>query len=102
MADYILKTNWSNPSTIPNNGKYASVDDLSYTGQKFTYHRGYGNIIVHQTLPEMKLETGISQYNRIQPLTGMGSHLPEKAPETMKSADPETYVGAWDLKPKYI
>jgi hypothetical protein len=102
MADYILKTNWSNPSTIPNNGKYAAVDDLPYTGQKFTYHRGYGNLVVHQTLPAGQLETSIVQLNRIQPLANMGSHLPPDATKELKAADTEVYANAWDSNPKYI
>ena len=102
MADLIIFDSWSNPSTLNNNGKYASVSDMPYTGQKFTYHRGYGNLVVHQTLPEGKLNTSLSSYNRIQPLANFGSHLPTNSCNEFKCADSETFTGSWDIKPKYL
>lgn len=50
-------------------GKYASVSDLPYTTQKITYHRGYGNIVVHEVKGDNSVSTNITKYNRIDPLT---------------------------------
>jgi hypothetical protein len=84
---------------LPNLGKYASVCDLPYTSQKITYHRGYGNIVVHEVKGDNTVTTNISQYNRIDPLTmPFGLHVPgpiQSNSYTMYS--PETTI-AWANK----
>jgi hypothetical protein len=63
---------------IPNLGKYASVCDLPYTSQKITYHRGYGNIVVHEVRGDNSVNTTINKFNRIEPLQmPFGDHLPK-------------------------
>lgn len=56
--------------SCPNLGKYASVCDMPYTAQKITYHRGYGNIIVHEVRGDNSVSTSVTKYNRIEPLNG--------------------------------
>lgn len=64
---------------VPNLGKYASVCDLPYTTQKITYHRGYGNIVVHDVKGDNTVSTTITPFNRIDPLQlPFGTHLPPK------------------------
>ena len=53
-----------------NLGKYASVGDMPYTTQKITYHRGYGNIVVHNVRGDNTVSTTVTKYNRIEPLKG--------------------------------
>jgi hypothetical protein len=53
---------------IPNIGKYASVCDLPYTTQKLNYHRGYGNIVIHDVKGDNSVTTNITKFNRIDPL----------------------------------
>jgi hypothetical protein len=66
---------------IPNLGKYASVGDLQFTPQKINYHRGYGNIVVHEVRGDNSVSTNITKFNRIEPLTGpFGEHLPPVNP----------------------
>lgn len=65
---------------IPSLGKYASVCDLPYTSQKITYHRGYGNIVVHEVRGDNSITTNITKFNRIEPLQmPFGDHLPKPA-----------------------
>ena len=62
---------------VANLGKYASVCDLPYTTQKITYHRGYGNIVVHEVKGDNTVSTSITRFNRIEPLQmPFGEHLP--------------------------
>ena len=49
-------------------GKYASVCDMPYTTQKITYHRGYGNLVVHEVKGDNTVSTSITKTNRIEPL----------------------------------
>ncbi len=63
---------------IPNIGKYASVCDLPYTTQKLNYHRGYGNIVIHDVKGDNSVTTNITKYNRIDPLQmPFGEHTPK-------------------------
>ena len=62
---------------IPNIGKYASVCDLPYTTQKLNYHRGYGNIVIHDVKGDNSVTTNITKFNRIDPLQmPFGEHVP--------------------------
>ena len=85
---------------IPNLGKYASVCDLPYTTQKITYHRGYGNIVVHEVRGDNSVNTSISKYNRIEPLQmPFGQHLPKQlSGDNYLMPNPETTI-AWNDKP---
>jgi hypothetical protein len=91
---------------LPNLGKYASVSDLPYSPQKITYHRGYGNIVVHEIRSDNTINTTISKYNRIDPLVlPFGDHLPKTSStnNTMNSyvmSNPETTI-AWNDKRFY-
>lgn len=49
-------------------GKYASVCDMPYTTQKLTYHRGYGNLVIHEIKGDNTVSTSITKINRIEPL----------------------------------
>ena len=51
-------------------GKYASVCDMPYTAHKISYHRGYGNIVIHDVRKDNTVNTTITKYNRIEPLNG--------------------------------
>ena len=63
---------------IPNIGKYASVCDLPYTTQKLNYHRGYGNIVIHDVKGDNSVTTNITKFNRIDPLQmPFGEHVPK-------------------------
>jgi len=63
---------------IPNIGKYASVCDLPYTTQKLNYHRGYGNIVIHDVKGDNSVTTTITKFNRIDPLKiPFGENLPK-------------------------
>ena len=80
----------------PNLGKYASVCDLPYTTQKITYHRGYGNILVHEVKGDNSVTTNITKYNRIDPLQmPFATHLPNTASGNgYQMFNPETTI-AW-------
>lgn len=78
----------------PNLGKYASVCDLPYTTQKITYHRGYGNIVVHEVKGDNSVSTNITKFNRIDPLQmPFGLHSP-KGTDNYEMPTPETTI-AW-------
>ena len=78
----------------PNLGKYASVCDLPYTTQKITYHRGYGNIVVHEVKGDNTVNTSITKFNRIDPLQmPFGIHSPKKN-GNYEMSNPETTI-AW-------
>ena len=81
---------------LPNLGKYASVCDLPYTSQKITYHRGYGNIVVHEVKGDNSVVTNITKYNRIDPLQmPFGMHAPKQvAGSNYEMPNPETTI-AW-------
>jgi len=81
---------------IPSLGKYASVCDLPYTTQKITYHRGYGNIVVHEVKGDNSVSTNISKYNRIDPLQmPFGMHAPKPiSGSNYEMPNPETTI-AW-------
>lgn len=81
---------------IPNLGKYASVGDLKFSSQKINYHRGYGNILIHEVSGTNNVSTHISKFNRIEPLTvPFGEHLPpQEGTDTYKMFNPETTI-AW-------
>lgn len=84
---------------IPNLGKYASVCDLPYTTQKITYHRGYGNIIVHEVRGDNSINTTITKYNRIEPLQmPFGQHLPKTNPSDNYSMPNSETTIAWNDK----
>lgn len=102
MAVNIKFDSWSNPSTIPNNGKYASITDMPYSGQQFTYRREYGNIVHYKVETGDKVQATMLPYNRIQPLFKFGSHLPANSPPEVKASDSELFTGAWDRTPKYL
>ena len=80
----------------PNLGKYASVCDLPYTNQKITYHRGYGNILVHEVKGDNSVSTNITKFNRIEPLQmPFGTHLPPKIEgNNYEMSNPQTTI-AW-------
>ena len=78
----------------PNLGKYASVSDLPYTTQKINYHRGYGNIVIHEVRGDNSVSTAITKYNRIDPLQmPFGEHGPKPA-NGYQMPNPETSI-AW-------
>ncbi len=81
---------------IPSLGKYASVCDLPYTTQKITYHRGYGNIVVHDVKGDNSVSTNITKYNRIDPLQmPFGMHAPKPiVGSNYEMPNPETSI-AW-------
>lgn len=81
---------------IPNLGKYASVGDLQFTPQKINYHRGYGNIVIHEVNGKNDVSTHISKFNRIEPLVGpFGEHLPPpRVNDKYQMSNPETTI-AW-------
>lgn len=81
-----------------NTGKYASVGDLPFTGQKISYHRGYGNIVIHDIKNDNNISTNITKFNRIEPLTmPFGMHLP-KNDNANEMLNPETTL-AWTTTP---
>jgi hypothetical protein len=87
---------------VQNIGKYASVCDLPYTTQKINYHRGYGNIVIHDVRGDNTVSTNITKFNRIDPLTmPFGEHVP-KIVEGSKyqMSSPETTI-AWADKSFY-
>jgi hypothetical protein len=77
-------------------GKYANVSDLPYTPQKINYHRGYGNIIVHEIKGDNSISTNITKFNRIDPLQmPFANHLPGQVNgSTYQMFNPETTI-AW-------
>jgi hypothetical protein len=81
---------------IPNLGKYASVTDLPYTTQKINYHRGYGNIVIHEVKGDNSVSTNITKFNRIDPLQlPFATHLPSAVEgNTYQMSNPETTI-AW-------
>lgn len=81
---------------IPNLGKYACVGDLPFTVQKLNYHRGYGNIVVHDIDGKNNVTTHISKFNRIEPLNlPFGQHLPPaRGPNPYQMFNSETTI-AW-------
>ena len=81
---------------IQNIGKYASVCDLPYTTQKINYHRGYGNIVMHNVKGDNTITTNITKFNRIEPLTSpFGNVLPKKIEgSSYEMTNPETTI-AW-------
>ena len=85
-----------NKMNVPNLGKYASVCDLPYTTQKINYHRGYGNIVIHEVRGDNSVSTSISKYNRIDPLQmPFGLHVPKQLPNNnFQMTNPETTI-AW-------
>ena len=87
---------------IPNIGKYASVCDLPYTTQKLNYHRGYGNIVIHDVKGDNSVTTNITKFNRIDPLQmPFGEHGPNPVVgSNYKMSNPETTI-AWADKPFY-
>lgn len=80
---------------LRNVGPYASVSDLEYTPKRFTYRRGYGNVVSTVLLPT-KVESKATPYNRLQPCSGeYGNHLPVTADPVFKMLNPQTKI-AWD------
>lgn len=86
----------------PNLGKYASVCDLPYTTQKITYHRGYGNILVHEVKGDNTVSTNITKFNRIEPLQmPFGNQLPPQIQgNNYEMFNPQTSI-AWADKRFY-
>jgi hypothetical protein len=84
---------------IQNIGKYASVCDLPFTTQKINYHRGYGNIVIHEVRGDNSVSTNITKFNRIDPLSSpFGDALPKKIEgSNYQMANPETTI-AWNDK----
>ena len=41
---------------------------MPYTTQKLTYHRGYGNLVIHEIKGDNTVSTSITKINRIEPL----------------------------------
>ena len=87
---------------VQNIGKYASVCDLPYTTQKINYHRGYGNIVIHDVYGDNSVTTNITKFNRIEPLTmPFGEHVPKTIEgKTFHMSNSETTI-AWADKPFY-
>jgi hypothetical protein len=87
---------------IPNIGKYASVCDLPYTTQKLNYHRGYGNIVIHDVKSDNSVTTNITKFNRIEPLKmPFGEHLPNSVSgSNYTMSNPESTI-AWADKSFY-
>ena len=83
----------------PNLGKYASVCDLPYTTQKINYHRGYGNIVIHEVKGNNSVSTNITKFNRIDPLQmPFANHLPGPVNgSSYQMFNPETTI-AWNDK----
>jgi hypothetical protein len=82
---------------LTNLGKYASVCDMPYTSQKITYHRGYGNIVVHEVRGDNSVVTNITKFNRIDPLQmpfGLHAPKPVAANGNYEMSNPETTI-AW-------
>jgi hypothetical protein len=81
---------------IQNIGKYASVCDLPYTTQKINYHRGYGNIVIHDVRGDNSVTTNITKFNRIEPLQNpFGNSLPKPLEgNNYQMTNPETTI-AW-------
>jgi hypothetical protein len=80
---------------LKNIGPYASVLDMPHTARRFTYRRGYGNVVSSLVLSD-KIETKSTPYNRLQPLCGdFGNHLPVTADNDFKMLNPQTTI-AWD------
>lgn len=76
-------------------GPYASVLDMQHTPKRFTYRRGYGNIVSTVILPN-KVENKATPYNRIQPCSGeFGKHHPITADPEFIMLNPQTNL-AWD------
>jgi hypothetical protein len=85
---------------VPNLGKYASVCDLPYTTQKINYHRGYGNIVIHDVRGDNSVSTLINRYNRIDPLQQpFGQHLPKPNPTGSYEMPNSATTIAWTDKP---
>ena len=83
---------------IPNLGKYASVCDLPFTTQKINYHRGYGNVVIHEVKGDNSVNTSISKYNRIDPLNlPFGNSRPPKNGNSYEMPNSETTI-AWNNK----
>ena len=83
---------------IPNLGKYASVCDLPFTTQKINYHRGYGNVVIHDVKGDNSVTTTINKYNRIDPLSlPFGNAQPPKNGNTYEMPNSETTI-AWTDK----
>ena len=87
---------------VQNIGKYASVCDLPYTTQKINYHRGYGNIVMHDVRGDNSVSTNITKFNRIEPLkTPFGEHVPKEIEgSNYHMSNSETSI-AWADKPFY-
>ena len=82
---------------LKNVGNYASVLDMEHTPKRFTYRRGYGNVISTVLLPN-KVERKATPYNRLQPCSGkFGDHLPVTADPVFKMLNPQMNI-AWDNK----
>lgn len=80
---------------LKNVGKYAGVLDMEYTPKRFTYRRGYGNVVSSVLLPN-KVESKATPYNRLQPCSGVfADHLPITADPVFKMLNPQTKI-AWD------
>ena len=84
---------------IPNLGKYASVCDLPFTTQKINYHRGYGNVVIHEVKGDNSVTTNINKYNRIEPLAlPFGSaYPPTQSNSNYQMPQSETTI-AWSDK----
>ena len=84
----------------PNIGKYASVCDLPYTTQKINYHRGYGNIVIHDVKGDNSVSTNITKFSRIDPLQmPFGNVLPKPVEgSSYQMFNSETSI-AWADKP---
>ena len=87
---------------IQNIGKYASVCDLPFTTQKINYHRGYGNIVIHEVRGDNSVTTNITKFNRIEPLQmPFGNQVPPQiAGNNYAMFDPQTSI-AWADKRFY-
>jgi hypothetical protein len=80
---------------LKNVGPYASVLDIEHTPRRFTYRRGFGNVVSTVLLAD-KVETKATPYNRLQPCSGeFGKHLPVTADPVFKMLNPQTKI-AWD------
>jgi len=80
---------------IQNLGNYASVLGLNETPKRFTYRRGYGNVVSTTTV-NGNINSKSTQYNRLQPASGkFGNHNPQTVDPYFNMLNPQTNL-AWD------
>ena len=82
---------------LPNLGPYVSVVGEAQSPRRLVYRRGYGNVVA-TLVGQYKIGTDVSQYNRLQPLSGeFGKHNPVTADTGFVQYDSQSTI-AWDTK----